>query len=65
VGSNFAWQSGSGGHIPPDSVAVGETASGEKLYVGRVLHDVTLTLGKVRLSHNQHIPRFYVETIKR
>jgi hypothetical protein len=47
VGSNFVWQNSSGGKVPPEAVLVGETATGEKLYAGRVLHDGTLTLGKV------------------
>jgi hypothetical protein len=51
VGTNFAWSSTTGSRIPPDALAAGETTTREHLYVGRVLHDGTLTLGKVRLSH--------------
>ena len=55
AGANFMWQNSSGGQVPPDAVAVGETSSNERLYVGRVLHDGTLTLGKVSLCRDQSI----------
>ncbi|PNF23642.1 hypothetical protein B7P43_G03052 [Cryptotermes secundus] len=51
VGGNFAWTNTSGNRIPRDAVAAGETATKEKLYVGRVVHDGTLTIGKVHPSH--------------
>ena len=49
MGSGFVWQNSQGGHVPKKAVVVGETASKEKLYAGRVLHDGTLTPGKVSL----------------
>jgi hypothetical protein len=49
VGSGFVWQNSSGGHVPPKAVVVGETSSKEKLYAGRVMHDGTLTPGKVSI----------------
>jgi len=52
VGGNLVWQNSSGGQVPPKAVSVGETATGEKLYAGRVLHDGTLTLGKVSLCRD-------------
>jgi hypothetical protein len=55
VGTNLVWQNSSDGKIPPDAVEVGETAKREKLYAGRVLHDGTLTLGKVSLCSNHRI----------
>jgi hypothetical protein len=42
------WQAASEGHVPEEALAVGMTKEGEKLYVGRVFHDGTLTPGKVR-----------------
>jgi hypothetical protein len=54
VGRNFAWTSTSGSRIPPDALAAGETATKEKLYVGRVVHDGTLTIGKVRRLSRDH-----------
>jgi len=41
------WQAASEGHVPEEALAVGMTKEGEKLYVGRVFHDGTLTPGKV------------------
>jgi len=42
------WQTASDGNVPEEALAVGMTKEGEKLYVGRVFHDGTLTPGKVR-----------------
>jgi hypothetical protein len=42
------WQTASDGNVPVEALAVGMTKEGEKLYVGRVFHDGTLTPGKVR-----------------
>jgi len=42
-----AWQSFQGNHIPPNAIVIGSTVDGEKLYMGRTLHDGTLTPGKV------------------
>jgi hypothetical protein len=58
VGTNFAWSSTTGSRIPTDALAAGQTATNEHLYVGRVLHDGTLTLGKVRLSHEPSCLKF-------
>ena len=46
----MAWQSVPGHVIPPHAVVMGTTADGEKLYIGRALHDGTLTPGKVKQS---------------
>lgn len=46
--ANAMWQTASGGHVPEDAFSAGMTKEGEKLYVGRVFHDGTLTPGKVR-----------------
>jgi len=45
------WQTASDGNVPEEALAVGMTKEGEKLYVGRVFHDGTLTPGKVQCSH--------------
>ncbi|KAJ9588729.1 hypothetical protein L9F63_017964 [Diploptera punctata] len=47
----LTWQNTTGWNIPPDALAAGQTSDGETLYVGRVLHDGTLQLGKVHPSH--------------
>jgi hypothetical protein len=44
------WQNASEGHVPADAFPVGTTTDGERLYVGRVFHDGTLTPGKVNKS---------------
>ncbi|XP_068992532.1 uncharacterized protein [Neodiprion pinetum] len=47
----FAWEFCSAGSIPPDGVVAGQTADGEPLYVGRILHNGSQTIGKVQASH--------------
>jgi len=42
-----AWQTAQGNHIPPNAIVIGATVNGEKLYMGRTLHDGTITPGKV------------------
>ncbi|XP_025201272.1 uncharacterized protein LOC112598849 isoform X1 [Melanaphis sacchari] len=49
--ANVAWQTAQGNHIPPNAIVVGATVNGEKLYMGRTLHDGTLTPGKIHPSH--------------
>jgi hypothetical protein len=44
------WQLASEGQVPADAFPVGITSDGERLYVGRVFHDGTLTPGKVNTS---------------
>lgn len=43
----FAWEFSNNGKVPPDAVIAGQTSSGEPLYVGRVLHNGSQTIGKV------------------
>jgi hypothetical protein len=43
------WQTDREGHVPADALPVGTTREGERLYVGRVFHDGTLTPGKVNM----------------
>lgn len=45
------WVPVSGNNIPPNAVPAGETEDGEPLFVGRVNHEGTLTIGKVQPSH--------------
>jgi hypothetical protein len=48
----FAWEFCSNGEVPADAVIAGQTADGEPLYVGRVLHSGSQTIGKVGLFGN-------------
>jgi len=45
------WVACSGGNIPPNALSAGQSEDGEPLYVGRVIHEGTLTIGKVQQSH--------------
>jgi len=42
-----AWLPDSDGNVPNGALPVGETQTGEKLYMGRVEYDYSLTPGKV------------------
>nr|CAD7573406.1 unnamed protein product [Timema californicum] len=44
--SNVAWERSSHGHVPYGAIEAGRTSSGEPLFIGRVLHNGTLTPGK-------------------
>ncbi|XP_062705661.1 uncharacterized protein LOC109421536 isoform X1 [Aedes albopictus] len=41
----------SGGEIPPNAIPAGESEDGEPLFIGRVSHEGTMTVGKVQQSH--------------
>lgn len=41
-----------GADIPSNAIPAGETEDGEPLFVGRVSHEGTMTLGKVQASHS-------------
>ncbi|CAH1179598.1 unnamed protein product [Phaedon cochleariae] len=45
------WIACSGGNIPPNALTAGQSEDGEPLYVGRVVHDGALTVGKVQPGH--------------
>lgn len=45
------WMRAAGGNIPPHAVAGGQTEDGEPLFVGRVAHEGSVTVGKVQPSH--------------
>ncbi|XP_001603900.1 natterin-3 isoform X2 [Nasonia vitripennis] len=51
VQGEFTWEFCSNGSVPADAVVAGQTADGEPLYVGRVLHNGSQTVGKVQQSH--------------
>ncbi|CAG2056342.1 unnamed protein product, partial [Timema podura] len=55
--SNVAWERSSHGHVPYGAIEAGRTSSGEPLFIGRVLHNGTLTPGKIHPSHRMcYIP---------
>nr|CAD7600948.1 unnamed protein product [Timema genevievae] len=49
---HVAWEQSGHGHVPFGAVEGGRTSEGEPLFVGRVLHNGTLTPGKVQPSHH-------------
>lgn len=48
---NGDWVECSGSIIPTDAFPAGESEDGEPLYVGRVFHEGSLSIGKVQQSH--------------
>lgn len=48
---NGNWVPTSGSDIPPNAFPGGESEDGEPLFIGRVPHEGTLTVGKVHPSH--------------
>ncbi|KMQ95579.1 c3 and pzp-like alpha-2-macroglobulin domain-containing protein 8 protein [Lasius niger] len=51
-GCSPTWVAVSGGNIPSNALPGGETEDGEPLFVGRVHHEGTVTIGKVQPSHS-------------
>lgn len=51
VGSDVKWKKEKNGKIPSDAFPGGRTSSGETLYIGRVEHNRSTTVGKVHPSH--------------
>ncbi|XP_023011536.1 uncharacterized protein [Leptinotarsa decemlineata] len=47
----FQWVSASNGRVPPCSIEGGKTSTGEALYIGRVRHSGSQTVGKVHPTH--------------
>ena len=47
----LTWEFCSSGSVPTDAVVAGQSSDGENLYVGRVLHNGSQTVGKVVPSH--------------
>lgn len=52
VGASVTWVAVSGNEIPPNAFPGGETEDGEPLFIGRVQHEGTVTIGKVQPSHS-------------
>jgi len=50
-GCSTMWVPVNGDAIPPQAQPAGETEAGEPLFVGRVNHEGSLTIGKVQPSH--------------
>nr|XP_022920670.1 uncharacterized protein LOC111429093 [Onthophagus taurus] len=48
---NGSWITCSGSNIPPNALPAGQSEDGEPLYVGRVVNDGSMTVGKVHGSH--------------
>ncbi len=46
-----SWVEGTGSDIPVNAVPGGVEDGGETLYIGRVLHEGTVTVGKIHPSH--------------
>ncbi|XP_023289487.1 uncharacterized protein LOC111674238 [Orussus abietinus] len=46
-----AWVPTSGSNIPPNAIPGGQTEESEPLFIGRVNHEGTITIGKVQPSH--------------
>jgi len=48
---NGHWVAVSGENVPDEAYAAGQSEDGETLYIGRVNHEDSVTLGKVQKSH--------------
>ena len=49
--ASLSWVAGSNGEVPDDAVKGGEADDGEVVYIGRAIHEGTVTIGKVHPSH--------------
>lgn len=47
----MSWIDSEGGAVPSNAVVGGNTNDGETLYIGRVVHNGTVTVGKIHPSH--------------
>ncbi|XP_055322242.1 uncharacterized protein LOC129578126 [Sitodiplosis mosellana] len=52
VGCRPRWVQVTGNRIPPNAIQGGKTSGGEPLFIGRVHHKGTLTIGKIHPSHD-------------
>nr|WCR32668.1 farnesoic acid O-methyltransferase isoform A [Pyrrhocoris apterus] len=51
------WVKATGVNVPPNAIKGGVTEDGEPLYIGRAVHNSTMTVGKVQKSHGKcYIP---------
>lgn len=48
---SLSWIDGEGGAVPSNAVIGGQANDGETLYIGRVVHNGTVTVGKIHPSH--------------
>lgn len=51
---DFVWEFATSGAVPDGAVSCGQTADGEKLYIGRALYQGTQTPGKVQVTHGRN-----------
>lgn len=51
VGSDVSWNRERNGKVPSGAFAAGRTSTGETLYIGRVEHNRSITIGKVHQTH--------------
>ncbi|XP_054280297.1 protein lifeguard 1-like isoform X1 [Macrosteles quadrilineatus] len=51
ISHHAAWEEDRDGRVPPAAMVIGQTVDGENLYMGRTMHDGTLTPGKIQPSH--------------
>jgi len=47
----LSWIEGQNGEVPSNAVVGGQDADGETIYIGRAIHQGTVTVGKVHPSH--------------
>jgi len=47
----LSWVDSANGEIPPNAVIGGHETNGEAMYIGRAIHNGTVTVGKIHPSH--------------
>jgi hypothetical protein len=47
----LSWIDATNGEVPPNAVVGGSEPGGEVIYIGRAIHNGTVTVGKVHPSH--------------
>lgn len=55
LADNYHWDFCSEGSVPSGAVVAGHTSDGEPLYVGRVLHNGSQTVGKVSKNNDSSL----------
>ncbi|CAG2173166.1 unnamed protein product, partial [Oppiella nova] len=53
-GANLIWVEASGGQVATGALLGGKQADGEKLYIGRAMHDGCMVVGKINPSHGNY-----------
>lgn len=51
MGSDVKWKREKDGKIPKGAIPGGKIKNGETLYIGRVEHNRSVTIGKIHQSH--------------